>query len=606
MIIRVSDSYRHNIAAYIFGPFLKIIEAIFDLLIPLFMKAVIDLTKFGDVNLMPESNVISKNLGLFIRSFGCWITDNRMLSDALIAFSIILTMGIVGFLITMITQYIASITAMKVGTEIRESLINKILTLSKKETNKINEGKLQNIVNNDTYIVQQGTLLFIRLIVRMPTILIGSLIVSFLLDYRIGFIFVAIVPIVMFITLIIMRYSSFKYVGIQANLDDISEKTSDVIEGEKIIRGFNKQNYEENSFRKYNDKYKKSAIHVGNVNSLINPLTFAITSIAIIAICLFAGNSILSIGSNEGVAIATTVIAEISFLAQISFTLTQFASTFLVLVKSRVSEKRINDVLLLETSKDNNVLPKDYNVVLYFEDVSLRYVDGGNNVLKHMSFSLNKGESLGIIGATGSGKSSIVSLIERYVRPSEGKVSIFGVDVNDIDAKVLRSKISYVSQKASFLQGSIKDNILMSNQKLTDEEIIESLKVSEAYEFVSKYKDGINHIIEENGLNFSGGQRQRLNIARALAKQCDLYIFDDCFSALDFITDKKIRQNIINIYPNASKIYISQRVGSILNCDKILVIDGGEIIAQGKHDDLLKNCQIYKDLYISQKRGSLK
>ena len=596
------DSFKKHLFSFIFGPALKLIEAVFDLLIPLFMKAVIDLAKYGDVSLFPNNAFISKSLANFIRLFPSFNFDNRIISDAIICFIIILGMGLVGFAITMITQYIAARTASEVGYDIRKMTFEKIMTFSKKNREQIKQSKLLTILNADTYQVQQGVLIFIRLIVRAPFIILGALIISFLLSIECGFVFLSIIPLVLFIVLFIMKKSSKGYLDIQSKLDDISLKTSDTIEGIKVIKAFNKQEKENNSFIEKSNAYKNKSLKVSKINALINPLTFALVSIATISIVLFGGNSILATASSESVLYATTIITLISYLAQIFFTLVQMSNVVLILTKANVAKSRIDNVLNIVPSTEiniENIIPEiKEDSLLKFDNVYLRFEEDGNNALKNISFTLKKGESLGIIGGTGSGKTSLINLIERFFNPSEGEIYFDGKNIKTMDLSYLRSKISLVSQKPMFLKGSVAYNIALNNQ-FDKQKVIDVLEKAQAKEFVDKFDDNIFHIINEGGTNLSGGQRQRINIARGLYKDSELLILDDATSALDLLTDKKVRDNIFSI-KDLTKIIVSQRVATVKDCDNIIVLDKGEIINYGNHEQLLITSSIYKEIYESQ------
>ena len=596
------DSFKKHLFSFIFGPALKLIEAVFDLLIPLFMKAVIDLAKYGDVSLFPNNAFISKSLANFIRLFPSFNFDNRIISDAIICFIIIFSMGLVGFAITMITQYIAARTASEVGYDIRKMTFEKIMTFSKKNREQIKQSKLLTILNADTYQVQQGVLIFIRLIVRAPFIILGALIISFLLSVECGFVFLSIIPLVLFIVLFIMKKSSKGYLSIQSKLDDISLKTSDTIEGIKVIKAFNKQEKENNAFIEKSNAYKNKSLKVSKINALINPLTFALVSIATISIVLFGGNSILATASSESVLYATTIITLISYLAQIFFTLVQMSNVVLILTKANVAKSRIDNVLNIVPSTEGNIeniIPEiKEESLLKFDNVYLRFEEDGNNALKNISFSLKKGESLGIIGGTGSGKTSLINLIERFFNPSEGEIYFDGKNIKTMDLSYLRSKISLVSQKPMFLKGSVAYNIALNNQ-FDQQKVNDVLEKAQAKEFVDKFDDNIFHIINEGGTNLSGGQRQRINIARGLYKDSELLILDDATSALDLLTDKKVRDNIFAI-KDLTKIIVSQRVATVKDCDNIIVLDKGEIINYGNHEQLLKTSSIYKEIYESQ------
>lgn len=607
MIKKVSDSYKHHVVALTVGPALKMIEAIFDLLIPLFMKAIIDMSTFDGVSaIQSESNPLIRGIADFIKCFGTWIPDNPNLNYAIIGGVIILIMGILGFATTMLTQYIAARTAVLIGTEVRNSLYEKILSFSKMEREEFSNARLLTTLNADTYQVQQGVLIFIRLIIRAPFIILGALVISMILNWQIGLVFLAIVPLILFVIFFIMRKSSKEYLNIQKKLDNISTKTGDSLEGSKVIRAFNRQDYEEKDFEHVTDEYKKNSIKVSKLNALINPLTFAIIALATLAVVLFGGLPIFTSGKEAGTALSSTVITEVAYLSQIFTTLVQLTNVVMVLTKANVSSKRCDEILAVNPKiqdKPNAISSKaihENEEIIAFDNVSLGYKEGGNLALAGIDFQLLKGQSLGIIGGTGSGKSTLINLIERFLDATKGTIRYKGSDIKDYKLESLRNEISLVPQKSVLFKGSIYSNMKMANPDATDEDITRALKDSMAYEFVSKYEDTFHHETEEGGKNFSGGQRQRLCIARALVKKPEVIILDDSTSALDLLTDKKVRENISNHYQGITKIIVSQRVSTVSDCDLILVLEGGKIIGKGSHEELMKNCQVYQETYLSQ------
>ena len=598
MINKVSTAYKHNILIIALGPFLKIIEAIFDLLIPLFMKAIIDLSQYGSPENIP--NVISSSLASLIRSIN---PATSSLSDALTGGIIILVMGVVGYAITMVSQYLAAKASVAVGTEVRSSLYSKILKLSKKEREQISNAKLLTLINSDSYQLQHGVLLLVRLVVRAPFILIGSLIISFILDWRIGIAFSAVVLLIALVYFIVMRKSSKGYVEIQSSLDDISNHTSETIEGARVIRASNNQDNESVNFSNKTKSYQDKSMKVNRLNSLINPITFAVTSIVLIVIVLLLQNDLFSINNAD---IATTIIAEMSYLAQIFFVVVQLSMVIVEITKASVSRKRIDSVLSLEPQIVNVEEPKigevkDNEPVVKFDHVSFSFEDNDHYFLNDLCFEIRKGETFAIIGGTGSGKSTVINLIERFYDVSKGNVLYKGIPLKEYDLSSLRKDIGLVNQKSSLFKGTIKSNFLMSNPDATDKDIVDALKAAEAYEFVSKYEDSIEHEVNEGGSNFSGGQKQRLCIARALIRKPELLILDDATSALDLLTDKKIRDCVSSL-KYMTKIIVSQRVATVQNADYILVLEGGKVVGQGKHEELLNNCPIYQEIYQTQIR----
>ena len=598
MINKVSTAYKHNILIIALGPFLKIIEAIFDLLIPLIMKAIIDLSSYGGVETIP--NPISRSLASFILLFN---PDSSYIGNAIAGGLIILVMGIVGYIITMVSQYLAAKASVAVGTEVRSSLYSKILRLSKKEREQVSPSKLLTLINSDSYQLQHGVLLFVRLVVRAPFILVGSLIISFILDWRVGIAFSVVVLLIALVYLFVLRKSAKGYVEIQSNLDEISNQTSETTEGARVIRASNNQEYEDQKFSKKTETYQNKSIKVNRLNALINPLTFAITSIVLIVIILLLQNDLFSTNRAD---ISTTIIAEMSYLAQIFFVVVQLSMVVVEITKATVSSKRINSVLSIEpqivcakNARTGEV--KENKPVIKFDHVYFSFEDNDHYFLNDLCFEIRKGETFAIIGGTGSGKSTIINLIERFYDASKGSVLYKGIPLKEYDLSSLRKDIGLVNQKSSLFKGTIKSNFLMSNPNASEQNILDALKASEAYEFVSKYDNSIEHEVNEGGSNFSGGQKQRLCIARALIRKPELLILDDATSALDLLTDKKIRDYVSSL-KDMTKIIVSQRVATVQNADYILVLEGGQVVGQGKHEDLLKNCPIYQEIYQTQIR----
>lgn len=604
---KTSDSLKKHIPALIVGPTLKMIEAIFDLLIPLFMKSIIDLTNnhLNGYDPLYKMSPISRGISKIILGSGTWV-DNKALNYALIGGVFILAMGVLGFLTTMITQYVAARTAVAVGKEVRQGLYEKILKLSKKDREKVGTAKLVTVLNSDTYQVQQGVLIFIRLIVRAPFIILGALTISFILYWQIGLVFLAIIPLILLVIFLIMKKSSKEYLTIQSKLDNISLKTSDTINGAKVIRAFNSEEMENKSFEEKTSDYQSSALHVQKLNALINPLTFSIIAIATVAVVVFGGLPILSstdAGANNE--LSSTIITEIAYLAQIFTTLVQLTNVVLVLTKASVSKKRVDEIFAIDESikdakdaKEETI--KNGDVLFSFDNVSLRYKDSGNYTLKNISFSLKKGESLGIIGGTGSGKSTLVSLFLRFIDATEGNVIYKGKPIKDYPLTSLRSEISLVPQKSVLFKGTVRSNMAIAKKDVTDLEIESALKDSLAYDFIKANDEYLDYGVEEGGRNFSGGQRQRLCIARALVKDSELLILDDSTSALDLLTDRKVRDNIKNNHEGLSKVIISQRVSTVKDCNQIIVLEAGRLVAIGTHEELLKDCSIYRETFESQ------
>ena len=594
MITSIKDSLKRNFILLIIGPAIKIIEAFFDLIIPLFMKAIIDLS-FNQGHDKVTSIIVS-----VIKSLPK-LNSNEIINYCLVGGIFILLMGIIGFSTTMVTQLLAAKCASNVGTDIRHALYEKALNLNKKEISDISINRIQIAINSDSFQVQQGVLFFIRLITRTPVIIFGSLLFSILLNLEIGLLFITLIPGVSFIIYFFMSKTSKQYLIIQEDLETLTSRVNDTIIGNKVIKVFNKELYENNKFKMNVDEYKKHVNIASKYNAFINPLTFSLVTIIIIFTLVISSTK--SVNSTN-VVIPSTLITLVAYLDQIFLTIIVFVNLMVILTRSFVSSKRINNILSINPSiTDNNGFVKKIKSkeeYISFDNVTFKYFENSNPVIENITFKINKGESIGIIGPTGSGKSTLAYLIDSLIKPSSGIIKYKGINLDQYSLKTLREEISFVFQKSVLLNGTIKSNILLNNINATDNEINHVLKISLADKFVNNYKEKIDHIVFESGKNYSGGERQRLSIARGLIKNSELLILDDSTSALDLLSEKKIRENISKYYPKLTKIIISQRVSSVINCDKILVIDSGKQLGFGTHNELLKKSKVYKEIFESQ------
>lgn len=572
------DSIKKYKKEFILGPIFKIVEVVFELMIPFLMKYMI-------------------NTG--IPSFQNYEGVGKILYPGLI----IIAFCIFGFLSTLVCQYFASVASQGFGTDLRNRIFLKVNSLSLKDIDNFGRGNLINLITNDTTRVQTGIAMLIRLAIRAPVLVIGSLVCSFIIDYRVGLMFLILIPIISLILAIILTKNSKNYLRVQQRLDDISNYSNDSLKGSRVIRAFNKENTIINQYKNKTEKYFKETKKANLVAALINPLTFLVVNIGIMLVIYFGGNLTINNELTNG-----DLVALISYLNQILMALIVVSNLVIIFTKAFSSQKRIDQLLQSETSIVNYSKYKDISLnygdeFINFENVSFKYEDDGNEVISNINFKINKGEKIGIIGGTGSGKTTLIKLIERFYDVTSGELLYKGHDIKDYDLDKLHQEISLVNQRSVLFNGTIKSNILIGNKDATDEEIINALKNSEAYKFVKEYSDFIDHEVYENGKNFSGGQKQRLSLARALIKDSELLILDDSTSALDYLTDKNVRENI-NKMKDLTVIFISQRTSSIQHCDKIIVVDNGKIDAIGTHEELLNTSLIYKEIYDSQVKGS--
>lgn len=572
------DSIKKYKKEFILGPIFKIVEVVFELMIPFLMKYMI-------------------NTG--IPSF----QNNEGVGKILYPGLIIIAFCIFGFLSTLVCQYFASVASQGFGTDLRNRIFLKVNSLSLKDIDNFGRGNLINLVTNDTTRVQTGIAMLIRLAIRAPVLVIGSLVCSFIIDYRVGLMFLILIPIISLILAIILTKNSKNYLRVQQRLDDISNYSNDSLKGSRVIRAFNKENTIINQYKNKTEKYFNETKKANLVAALINPLTFLVVNVGIMLVIYFGGNLTINNELTNG-----DLVALISYLNQILMALIVVSNLVIIFTKAFSSQKRIDQLLQSETSIVNYSKYKDISLnygdeFINFENVSFKYEDDGNEVISNINFKINKGEKIGIIGGTGSGKTTLIKLIERFYDVTSGELLYKGHDIKDYDLDKLHQEISLVNQRSVLFNGTIKSNILIGKKDTTDEEIINALKNSEAYKFVKEYSDFIDHEVYENGKNFSGGQKQRLSLARALIKDSELLILDDSTSALDYLTDKNVRENI-NKMKDLTVIFISQRTSSIQHCDKIIVVDNGKIDAIGTHEELLNTSLIYKEIYDSQVKGS--
>lgn len=572
------QSTKKYIPYFIIGPLFKVIEVIFELLTPFLMKYIVD------------------------EGFNAGTLDNDY-TKIIYPGLIMIAFAVFGFCSTLVCQKLASIASQGTGTELRNKIYRKIINFSNSDIEHFGKGNLVNLLTNDVNRIQSVVAMIIRLVIRAPILVIGSVVCAFLIDIYAGIIFVSIVPLVMFIYFLILKISGKQYKKVQKQNDKIVEKTNDDISGIKAIKSFNNEEKEINEYEQLTSSYYFESKKAILTNELINPLTIFIVNVAIMAVIYLATYTFKSpfiVDLRKG-----DVVALISYLNSILLALIALCNLILVFVKGFSSNARINEFLNYKEVIDNkgkcikDSLELKENLVK-FNDVSLSF-NNENNVLNHIDFEINKGETIGLIGGTGSGKTLLINVLERFYDFNEGEIFYKGINIKDYDISSLRNDIGLVSQKPHFLKGTIKSNMLIGKSDATDEEIIEALKMSKAYEFVSKYDDLLNHEVLENGKNFSGGQKQRLAIARGILRAKELLILDDSTSALDYLTDKEVRKNLKR--KKITTLIISQRCSSIKDADRIYIIEHGEIVGVGTHKQLLKNNEVYKEIYASQTRS---
>ncbi|HHX58122.1 MAG TPA: ABC transporter ATP-binding protein [Clostridiales bacterium] len=561
-LIRFLRNYKKEV---ILGPLFKLFEAIFEIIVPLVMAKIIDVG-------------IRNNDKTYIMQM-C---------------GVIILLGVCGLVFALVAQYYAARCGIGFGTELRRALYKHINSLSYAEIDKFGTSSLITRMINDTTTAQTGVNMVIRLAVRAPFLVIGSTIMAMILDIKLSVIFLVAAPIITLVLYLIMSRSIRMYRGIQKKLDRVSLLTRENLEGVRVIRASSKQNEEKEDYNKASEDVSRSAIIVGKISSILNPATYAVMNLAIVAVLWFGG-----MRADTGSLTQGQIIAFVNYLTQISFALIALANLVIIFTKAEASSNRINEVFEVSSNISDGAYELEYkeNVpVVEFKNVSFSYGDEGESAVERISFQLNQGEILGIIGGTGSGKSTIANLVGRFYDVTQGEVLLYGSNVKEYSLKSLRKTIGIVPQKAVLFSGTILENMRWTKADATETEIVEALKIAQAWEFVEKLDDGIHSGISQGGKNFSGGQKQRLTIARAFVGTPPIVILDDSMSALDYATDLALRKSISEKLSDTTLIMISQRSTSIKNADKIMVLDDGEIVGMGTHDELYNSCEIYKEI----------
>ncbi len=552
----------------VLGPFFKLLEAIFELIVPIVMSKIID-------------NGIKNNDAEYVLKMS----------------GLMVLLGICGLGFALTCQYLAAKCAYGFGAELRNALYRHINKFSHAEIDKFGTSSLTTRLTNDTNQAQQGVNMFIRLAVRVPFLIIGAAVMAMTLDFKLAVIFLIAAPIISAIIFFVMKKTVPMYKKIQKNLDHISLLTRENLEGVRVIRAFSRQEEEKQEFDAASRTLSENAVSAGKVSAILNPVTFTVMNLAIVAILWFGG-----IRVNIGDLTQGEITAFVNYMTQILLALVVLANLLVIFTKAASSCSRINEIFDTEPSiESGNETSFDFeSPVIEFNNISFTYPGAGDASLKNISFSLNKGETLGIIGGTGSGKSTLANLIPRFYDVTSGEISIFGSNIKNYDTVQLRKMIGTVPQKAVLFSGTIADNLRWRKPDASEEEMIAALKTAQAWEFVSKMPDGLDTVISQGGKNLSGGQRQRLTIARAVTGTPPIIILDDSMSALDYATDLSLRKAIAQNLSDCAVIMISQRATTLKNADKILVLDDGEPSGFGTHEELLENSDVYREIYNSQ------
>ena len=552
----------------ILAPLFKLFEAILELFVPLIMAVIID-----------------KGI------------ENRDIALILQQGAILIGLGMVGVAVSITAQYFAAKAATGFTADVRQALFSKIQYFSFSQLDALGNDTLLTRLTSDIILVQNGLNIALRLLLRSPFIVGGAIVMAFVVNVEMAWTFVITVPILAVVVFGIIYWTIPMYRRVQDRLDRIMRLVHENLLGVRVIRAFNREEKEIQSFREDTETLNQAQQKVSGLSGAMNPITFVIVNVALIVI-LYGG----AIKVDTGTLTKGEVIALTNYMSQILVELVKFANLVVLMTKSVASAERIDNILSIEADMvegTENVHPEG-EVAVAFKDVTLTYQGDQNAALNHISFTALKGQTIGVIGGTGSGKSSLVNMIPRFYDATEGSVDVFGEDVRRYRFASLRGAVGMVLQKAQLFRGTIADNVRFGNASASSEVVEHALGVAQASEFVQTKEGGLDYGIEQNGRNLSGGQKQRMTIARAIAKQAPILILDDSASALDFATDAKLREAIKNQTPRPTTFIVSQRAASVQYADLILVLDEGNLVGKGTHEELLANNEIYQEIYYSQ------
>ena len=552
----------------ILAPLFKLFEAILELFVPLIMAVIID-----------------KGI------------ENRDTALILQQGAILIGLGMVGVAVSITAQYFAAKAATGFTADVRQALFSKIQYFSFSQLDALGNDTLLTRLTSDMNLVQNGLNIALRLLLRSPFIVGGAIVMAFVVNVEMAWTFAITVPILAVVVFGIIYWTIPMYRRVQGKLDRIMRLVHENLLGVRVIRAFNREEKEIQSFREDTEALNQAQQKVSGLSGAMNPITFVIVNVALIVI-LYGG----AIKVDTGTLTKGEVIALTNYMSQILVELVKFANLVVLMTKSVASAERINTILSVEADmvEGTKVVHPEGEVAVAFKDVTLTYQGDQNAALNHISFTALKGQTIGVIGGTGSGKSSLVNMIPRFYDATQGKVEVFGEDVRRYRFASLRGAVGMVLQKAQLFRGTIADNVRFGNASASSEVVEHALSVAQASEFVQTKEGGLDYSIEQNGRNLSGGQKQRMTIARAIAKQAPILILDDSASALDFATDARLREAIKNQTPRPTTFIVSQRAASVQYADLILVLDEGNLVGKGTHEELLANNEIYQEIYYSQ------
>lgn len=570
---RLLGYLKEHLCVTILAPLFKMLEASFELFVPLVVASMIDV------------GIGHHDIGYLWKMGG-----------------LLILLGIIGFSFSITAQYFAARSAVYTGKSMRSDLFAHMNQFSYQEIDQVGTSTLINRMSNDINQVQNGVNMFLRLFLRSPFVVFGAMFMAFTVDHKAAVSFVFTITALAVVVGLILWITMPMYKKVQKQVDGVLKSTRENLLGIRVIRAFNRQRSEEENFRVQSGQLYNKQIHVGKISALLNPLTYMIINLGIIAI-LWSGGKQVDLGYlTQG-----QIIALINYMSQILVELVKLANLLIILSRAFASLDRVDQIFALEPSMKEtgktDIEEKKDTPILEFKDTSFVYHSARKETIHPFDFAVKEGETIGVIGGTGSGKSTFVSLIARLYDVTSGRILYRGVDEKELKPEFIRGKIGFVPQKASLFEGSLRDNMKWGKEDATDEEIYQALDIAQAREFVDQKEQGLDFRIEQNGGNLSGGQKQRLTIARALVRKPEILILDDSATALDFATDARLRKAIKENTDNMTVFLVSQRVSTIRNADHILVLDDGKIAGIGTHLQLLKENQVYKEICASQMAG---
>lgn len=554
----------------VFAPLFKMLEALFELFVPLVVSAIID------------KGIAGKDIPYIIKMT-----------------VLLVVLAVIGLTCSITAQYFAAKAAVGCATGMRHHLFAHIQGLSFTEMDTIGTSTLITRMTSDINQVQNGVNMVLRLFLRSPFIVFGAMIMAFTIDVQAALVFAVTIPVLAVIVFGIMLSTRPLYKKVQTGLDRILGITRENLTGVRVIRAFNKQQDEVCRFKQSNEELNHLQKFVGKISGLMNPLTYVVINVSIIALIRIG-----AVRVNSGTLTQGQVVALYNYMSQILVELIKLANLIIIVTKALACAGRIESVFEVESSMKDGSLERQEAMqqtpVVEFKDVSLRYSGAGDESVSGVSFKVFKGQTVGVIGGTGSGKSSLVNMIPRFYDATSGEVLIDGINVCDYKLNVLRDKVGIVMQKAQLFKGSIRENMRWGRKDASDEEIFEALDIAQAREFVEKKDGKLDAFVDQGGKNLSGGQRQRLTIARAMVRKPEILILDDSASALDYATDAALRKSIREMKNSPTVFIVSQRAASLMHADMIIVLDDGAVAGMGTHEELLKNCEVYQEIYYSQ------